>query len=397
MKPYNILIIENHALQLTHVQHIFRELGDFNIRCALGAKEGLERLHRMDFDLVLTELLMPSMDGVQFIQALAKLRTKPALAIMSSTSRRMLMGAGLVARSLDLDVIGLISKPITRNSIRKVIEALVTQNLCSEPDRVLTHTFDRQMMLQAMSDGQIQAWFQPKKSLSNGRIAAAEALVRWQHPKHGALLPGAFLPALKALELEEHLLWHMLKQALKAQASWRDQGYDIPVSVNLPTHLLNSHDLADRLQDFVLRHGGVPGKICFELMECSLPEDISNFYAGACRLRIKGFGLSQDDFGKGYSSYMHLVSTPFTELKIDRALVHGCHNNEGMASALASIVSLGQKLGLTVVAEGVETPQELELLRRIDCSQAQGFLISEAVSSEQFQLLLNNDGLVPSF
>ncbi|HCT04231.1 MAG TPA: diguanylate phosphodiesterase, partial [Pseudomonas sp.] len=154
----------------------------------------------------------------------------------------------------------------------------------------------------------------------------------------------------------------------------------------------NSHDLADRLLEFVLLHDGIPGMICFELMECSVPQDISNFYAGACRLRIKGFGLSQDDFGKGYSSYLNLVSTPFTELKIDQALVQGCHDNEGMASALASIISLGRKLGLTVVAEGVETPQQLALLRKVDCNQVQGFLISHAVSCEQFQQLLNNDG-----
>lgn len=123
-----------------------------------------------------------------------------------------------------------------------------------------------------------------------------------------------------------------------------------------------------------------------------MPEDISNFYAGACRLRMKGFGLSQDDFGQGYSSYMNLVSTPFTELKIDRALVHGCSENEELAQALTSIVALGRQLGLTVVAEGVETAQELALLRRINCTQVQGFLISHAVSSSEFQQLLTQDG-----
>jgi EAL domain-containing protein (putative c-di-GMP-specific phosphodiesterase class I) len=212
------------------------------------------------------------------------------------------------------------------------------------------------------------------------------------HPEQGVMLPGSFLTTLKSFGLEERLLWLVLKQAIYAQARWRQHGYDIPVSINLPTHLLNSHDLADRLLEFVLHHQGIPGKICFELMECSTPQDISNFYAGACRLRIKGFGLSQDDFGKGYNSYMNLVSTPFTELKIDRALVQGCHENEGMTSALTSIVALGRKLGLTVVAEGVETPQELALLRKIDCTQVQGFLISHAVSSDQFQQLLTNDG-----
>ncbi|NWD21610.1 EAL domain-containing protein, partial [Pseudomonas sp. IPO3778] len=101
---------------------------------------------------------------------------------------------------------------------------------------------DRHSLLNAFNNGEMQAWFQPKKALSNGRIVAAEALVRWLHPEHGMLLPGVFLPVLISFNLEEHLLWHMLEQAIIAQAAWRQQGYDIPVSINLPTHLLNSHD-----------------------------------------------------------------------------------------------------------------------------------------------------------
>ncbi|KJK20269.1 EAL domain-containing protein [Pseudomonas sp. NPDC087612] len=392
MKPYNILIVEDHPFQHMYLQHLFSELGDFHFEAAQDGKEALEHLQRRDFDLVLTDLLMPGMDGVQFIQGLARLRSKPDLAIMSAASKRMLMAASLVAKNLGVEVIGLLSKPVKPDALRNLTDQLNGKNRSAPPVPPAVAQFDYQALIHGLSNGQFQAWFQPKKSLSNGRIVAAEALVRWMHPEQGVLLPGAFLPAFKTFELEERLLWLMLKQAIHAQARWRQQGYDIPVSINLPTHLLNSHDLADRLLEFVLHHQGIPGKICFELMECSVPQDISNFYAGACRLRIKGFGLSQDDFGKGYSSYMNLVSTPFTELKIDRALVQGCHENESMTSALTSIVALGRKLGLTVVAEGVETPQELALLRKIDCNQAQGFLISHAVSSEQFQQLLTNDG-----
>ncbi|AMW84761.1 EAL domain-containing protein [Pseudomonas yamanorum] len=393
MKPYSILIVEDHPLQHIYLQNLLSELGDFLLEAAQDGKEALERLRQRDFDLVLTDLLMPGMDGVQFIQSLASLRCKPALAIMSAASRRMLMAASLVAKNLDVEVIGLISKPVAAEALRNLVNQLNDKDRSPSPPMLPAHLeIDRQTIIQAMGDGQFQAWFQPKKSLANGRIVAAEALVRWMHPEQGVMLPASFLPAIKAFELEERLLWIVLKQAIHAQERWRQRGYEIPVSINLPTHLLNSHDLADRLLEFVLHHQGIPGMICFELMECSVPQDISNFYAGACRLRIKGFGLSQDDFGKGYSSYLNLVSTPFTELKIDQALVQGCHDNEGMASALASIIALGRKLGLTVVAEGVETPQQLALLRKIDCTQVQGFLISHAVSSDQFQQLLNNDG-----
>ncbi|CAI8829357.1 EAL domain-containing protein [Pseudomonas zeae] len=390
MKPCSILIVEDHPFQHLYLQNLFSELGDFDLACAKDGEEALDCLKQRDFDLVLTDLLMPGMDGVQFIQGLAAQRSRPALAIMSAASRRMLMGASLVASNLQVKVIGLISKPVNAAALRCLIDQL--QALRQNVPAAIHPGIDRQSICNALDNGELQAWFQPKKALNNGRIVAAEALVRWSHPEHGTLLPGVFLPALIAFGLEEPLLWCVLKQAIAAQATWREQGYDIPVSVNLPTHLLNSHDLPDRILAFVLAHQGLPARICFELMECSVPDDISNFYAGACRLRIKGFGLSQDDFGKGYSSYMNLVSAPFTELKIDRALVQGCNANAELAQALTSIVSLGRQLGLTVVAEGVETAQELALLRKIDCTQVQGFLISHAVSADQFQHLLTHDG-----
>lgn len=390
MKPSSLLIVEDHPFQHLHLQNLFNALGVFDLEFARDGEEALHRLKKREFDLVLTDLLMPGMDGVQFIQGLAAQKSRPALAIMSAASRRMLMGASLVASNLQVKVIGLISKPVNSAALRCLLEQL--QALRQDVPVVAHAGIDRQSLLRALNNAELQAWFQPKKALDNGRIVAAEALVRWVHPEHGTLLPGVFLPALIAHDLEEHLLWRMLEQAIAAQSIWRQQGYDIPVSINLPTHLLNSHDLPDRILAFVLAHEGLPARICFELMECSVPDDISNFYAGACRLRIKGFGLSQDDFGKGYSSYMNLVSAPFTELKIDRALVQGCNSNAELAQALTSIVTLGRQLGLTVVAEGVETAQELALLRKIDCTQVQGFLISHAVSSDQFQQLLSHDG-----
>ncbi|UZE15972.1 EAL domain-containing response regulator [Pseudomonas sp. B21-054] len=390
MKPISVLVVEDHPFQQVYLQNLFSELGDFDLQFAQEGSAALDCLKKRDYDLVLTDLLMPGMDGIQFIQGLAASGSRPALAIMSVASRRMLTSASLAARNLGVKVIGLISKPVKIAALRNLTDQLggLRQVALPLPGPQIDHL----AISNALESGELQAWFQPKKSLANGRIVAAEALVRWVHPEHGLLLPGFFLPALKAFDLEECLLWHILEHAIAAQNQWCAQGYAIPVSINLPTHLLNSPDLADRILAFVLQHRGVPAMICFELMECSMPEDISNFYAGACRLRMKGFGLSQDDFGQGYSSYMNLVSTPFTELKIDRALVHGCTTNEELTQALTSIVALGRQLGLTVVAEGVETAQELALLRRINCTQVQGFLISHAVSSSEFQQLLTQDG-----
>jgi EAL domain-containing protein (putative c-di-GMP-specific phosphodiesterase class I) len=207
-------------------------------------------------------------------------------------------------------------------------------------------------------------------------------------------MPRDFLPSIIRHDLEEALLMQFVTQTISAQSTWRNQGYDVQVTINLPTHLLDDDELPDRLQELVVRGGGQPSQIGFELMESSVTENLGRYFSGVCRLRFKGFGLAQDDFGKGYSSYFNLVSTPFTELKIDRSLVYGCVENENLEAALCSIVALGKKLGLNVVAEGVETPEELALLSRLNCDQAQGFLISKAIDPQRFSSLLAEDGPV---
>ena len=397
MKPYRVLVVEDHPFQHEYLMNVFSEVGGFDVDTVWDGDEALESLMRHDYDLLLTDLLMPVMDGVQLIQKVAALKKRPALALMSASSRRMLISAGLAAKNLGMSVVGLISKPVEFNAVMRLKERMAIFRMSGEIDPALAIEVDPQSIVRAMNNGQIQAWFQPKKSLHNGNILSAEALVRWVHPQAGLLLPKDFLSLLIKQGLEERLLWLMLEKTLQAQREWRQQGWDIPVSINLPTHLLDDHDLADRLRDYVIADGGEPRSIVFELMESSITEEISNYYAGACRLRMMGFGLAQDDFGKGFSSYFNLVSTPFSELKIDRSLVHGCVENENLASALRSLVELSQKLGLTVVAEGVETQAELAFLRRIGCDQAQGFLICGAVSCADFGTLLFEDSSKPSW
>ncbi|MGJ7515676.1 EAL domain-containing response regulator [Pseudomonas baetica] len=389
---YNILVVEDHLFQHKYLLDLFDSLGDVSVSSAFNGHEALALLKEQRFDLVLSDLMMPSMDGLQLVQKMGEFRHKPAMAFMSSAPGRIMVSASLAAKNLGFRVLGQIAKPVNQSSLRKLLDKLVAFG----SDVVATvrvppeHSFVD--LSHALSSGQIQPWFQPKKSLSTGRIVAAEALARWDHPRLGLLLPRDFLPNIIRHDLEETLLMEFVTQTISAQSLWRDQGYDIPVTINLPTHLLGSDDLPDRLHERVASVGGLHSKIGFELMESSVTENLGHYFSGVCRLRFKGFGLAQDDFGKGYSSYFNLVSTPFTELKIDRSLVYGCVENENLEAALSSIVALGKKLGLNVVAEGVETPGELALLSRLNCDQAQGFLISKAIDPQRFSSLLTEDG-----
>jgi EAL domain-containing protein (putative c-di-GMP-specific phosphodiesterase class I)/AmiR/NasT family two-component response regulator len=385
MRHQRILIVEDQPFQREYLLNLFREQGVVHLCAAEDGAEALRWLEQERFDLVVSDLMMPGLDGVQLIQRLAALSRPPLLAIMSSASRPLMGSACMVARAHGITVLEQIAKPARAPVIRRLLEKLVTRLEHEELARRPTIPVPtREELERALELRQFVAWFQPKASLIDGRIVAAEALVRWEHPQHGVLQPGSFMPALTAAGLDGPLLWVVLEQALQAQADWGLLGFHLSVAVNLPTHLLDDPELPDRLAAFVAARGGVPAHIVFELLECSSTATPANYYAGTCRLRMKGFGLAQDDFGQGYSSLYNLVSTPFTELKIDRALVHGCVDDEGLAAALESIVKLGRQLGLEVIAEGVEHPDELALLRRLRCDCAQGYLFSEAVPPAVF-------------
>lgn len=397
LNVYRVLIVEDHPFQHQYLETAFQAAGGFKVELVWDGPTALQRLSRNDYDLLLTDLMMPQMDGVQLIQQLGQLHRPPALALMTAASRRMLVGCGQVAKNLGLQVAGLISKPVHEAeivSLRDRLDDLAEQAraFSSRPRGCRSIS----TLAKALESGEIQAWFQPKMSLRDGRIVGAEALARWIHPAEGLLLPGAFLEDIEKAQLDIELLSSMLGQTLAAQAQWARMGHTLPVSINLPTHLLDKGDLVDHLLAQVQVNQADPRQITFELTETSTTQLSSNYYAGACRLRLMGFGLAQDDFGKGYSSYFNLVSTPFTELKIDRSLVLGCGENEGLASALISITELGRKLGLITVAEGVETQAELAVLRRAQCDHVQGFIISPAVDREKLAALLIENGPRPA-
>jgi len=241
-------------------------------------------------------------------------------------------------------------------------------------------------MRAALDRDEFELHYQPKIELASGLATSAEALIRWNHPVLGPVSPEVFITVAESTGLIDELTQVVLLQALRQCRRWHDDGHDLSVAVNLSARNVNDPHLPDRVQA-ALALAGVPARrLILEITESSVMGDPERTVPTLERLAAIGVTLSLDDFGTGYSSLSYLQRLPVRELKIDRSFLLGLSRETDSAASevlVRSIVGLGQSLGLTVVAEGVETADILAQLHALRCDVVQGFLISRAVPGDR--------------
>ena len=234
----------------------------------------------------------------------------------------------------------------------------------------------------AIIDRQLQLHYQPKIDLRTGEVRACEALVRWLHPVHGFIPPTSFIPIAEQTGLIHQLTHWVLREAIQQCAHWRADGRMLGVSVNV-----SARDLLDRT--FVttvretLRDCGVPSTaLCLEVTETSIMADPERASAVLREFRATGVQISIDDFGTGYSSLAYLRTIPANELKIDRTFITTLRAGDLDSAIVASTLHLAHRLGMSVVAEGVENAATSETLHTIGCDQAQGFFFARPMPAD---------------
>ena len=248
----------------------------------------------------------------------------------------------------------------------------------------------------AIEGNDLRLDFQPKVDAASGAIVGAEALVRWQHQARGLVSPGEFIALAEETGLILPLTDWVLESACSSLRAWSDAGlHQVPLAVNLAASSFTDVTLVTKLDALMQRHGLSSRRLTLEMTETILMRDVASGVTLLETLRARGYQLSLDDFGTGYSSLSYLKFFPMDELKIDRAFITEAARGGRDGALAVAIITLGRELGLRVVAEGVETPEQSAFLLRHGCNVQQGFLFSRPVPGDAFAQMLRERYIVP--
>lgn len=269
------------------------------------------------------------------------------------------------------------------NNILSVITLYLAMHVM-QVDVAARHALEADLR-QALAEGQFVLHYQPQIGM-RGEVIGAEALVRWQHPQRGMVPPADFIALAEQTGLILPLGEWVLKQACAQLASWHQQPHTaaLTMAVNVSARQFRQPDFVAQVLGIIERSGVAASQLKLELTESLLVRDVDDIIAKMAALKAHGVGFALDDFGTGYSSLAYLKRLPLDLLKIDQAFVRDLLTNPSDAAIARTVVSLGHHLGLSVMAEGVETPEQHDYLARLGCHAFQGYLFSKPMPASDF-------------
>lgn len=321
--------------------------------------------------VVMLDLQMAGMDGVAGLRYLASTGLAAEVLLVSSMDARVLATARQFGTSLGLKMLDVMQKPLRMNELEaRLIKSRVDSNAV---------TLDE--LKRAIEEYELLLHYQPilQRRGTNWNANAVEALVRWQHPTRGLLLPAQFLPLAEQGQLSTALTDYVLTESLRQVGHWHARGMQLGLSVNLAARTVTDLDFPDRLTQ-VLREYGVQAEyLTFEVTEAASLGDIDTVLDSFARLRVRGVGLALDDFGVGTSSLTQLYKMPYSSIKIDSSLIAEVSHSPEALTVVEALIDLGHKLSLSVCAEGIETETNFDVLDHAGCDQLQGDYISKPV------------------
>ena len=371
-----LLLVDDDYIMHRITTVMLNDLGISGVLNAMSGPAALEMLQQNGegVDVVICDLNMPEMDGVEFIRHLAKRNFQGSLILTSGEDVRILKTVEKLAIEHELHVLGVMEKPATPAKLSELLDSL--DQIRQEGTMMMLDPFNLADLEQAIAGNQLDTYFQPKVDIGSGQVVGVEALVRWNHPAKGLIKPDAFITMAEDNGLIGNLTDVVCNKALDYATRLKSRGYDLNIAINISVDSLTNLEWPDRMSSLLEQSGLDPSNISFEITESRLMEHLSVALDILSRLSLKRFNLSIDDFGTGYSSMEQLQRIPFSEFKIDRAFVHGAAREASARAILESSVLLAKKLDMKVVAEGVEDQEDWDLVAEVGCDQVQGYFVS---------------------
>jgi EAL domain-containing protein (putative c-di-GMP-specific phosphodiesterase class I) len=329
-----------------------------------------------DTTLILLDLLMPDMDGIELLRLLGEQKCKASIVLMSGVDKRVLETAAQLAQVLGLSLVGHLQKPFRLAELEGILARSVEPATLPivQPGAQITQNEE---LRSAIERDEFVLHYQPLIDIATGRILGIEALVRWQHPERGLIFPDHFIGRMEELGLIDELGWIVVSRGLSEVGQFANGDGRAPMlSLNESVYSLHDLKFPDILVSIAEKNGVAPGNVTIEITESRLIEELSRALDILTRLRMKQVKLSIDDFGTGYAMMRQLKIIPATELKIDKSFVQDMQGSDQDRIMVEKSIEMGHELGMNVIAEGVETQEQLDFLRLKGCDGAQGYLFT---------------------
>src|SRR6185437_2353742 len=357
----SVLIVDDSGVQRGIGVALCRELRIPQVHEAGNGREALALLDELSVppSLLIIDIEMPTMDGPELLAALGGRGMRAPIILASSRERALMNSVQDMGTALGLRIVGALQKPLTLASLAALLQNKLHTAVAKKGPRP-QQAVDADALRAALARGDITVHYHPQVEIDTGLIRGVEALARWHDDKQGWIAPDVFIPVAEQQGLIRELTLHVMDAAMRQTSLWNHHGLDLSIAINL-------------------------SQIVLEVTESSLLRDLAIALGVLTRLRLRGFRLSLDDYGTGFSSMQQLARIPFTELKIDRTFVHGAHERDSLQVILRSALEMASQLGIETVAEGVECLQDWQLLRQYGCKLAQGWLLAKAMPGGELE------------
>lgn len=393
------LLILDDEIAIARTIATIAEMAGLEARITTNPAEFFHSLDDWQPTHIALDLVMPEMDGVQVMVNLAERGCRARVIITSGVGSRVLDAAGRSAAEHGLYIAGMLAKPFSAAALRALLldpGARLDSGAGTGRRQQTAHRgvdLGPEHLRRALDGRQLYLAYQPQIACDTGAVTGFEALVRWHHPEAGTIMPDRFIPMAESTGLIDELTDQVLELGLAwlsevfpsrsgETSGGAERDEDVTLSINMPAGTLGDRDFVEHALQACRRHGIDQSRVILELTETSAMRDPVASLDQLTRMRMKGFQLSIDDFGTGFSSMLQLARLPFSELKVDRSFVMTAMQSMESRAVVRSILDLGKSLGLRTVAEGVEDGATLEFLKGIGCDVAQGYFIARPMPGD---------------